>query len=192
MHSRATALRRTAGNPGTDVEFNFISFHNGQINQESSQYDSYTPQIGPVGNTLQLTNDNETEAASWFATSQVSVSNFTASFDYQATVSLGNLAHGLAFILQGLRPPGSVLWAATGASSATVRTATASRGAAPRFHPSAAVELNLYNVGPTPGTNLATNGSTGSYNGTGSVDFWDTGHTVQVVLSYSGSNETLS
>ena len=58
--------------------------------------------------------------------------------------------------------------------------------------PSAAVELNLYNVGPTPGTNFATNGSTGSYNGTGSVDFWDTGHTVQVVLSYSGSNETLS
>ncbi len=187
-----------AGNPGTDVKFNAISFNaisfnDGQINQESSQYDQYAPQIGPTGNTLQLTNDHPTEAASWFDSAKVSVASFTVSFDYQATPSGGGLADGFAFILQD----SSVGLSALGGDGGSLGYGPESGGrGGTAISPSAAVELNLYEYGGSliPGTNFATDGSTGSYNPTGGVDFADTGDTIQVVLSYNGSalTETLT
>ena len=54
---------------------------------------------------------------------------------------------------------------------------------------SAAVEFNVYS-GHTQGTNFAENGSTETYNSTIPVDFWDTGDTIQVALSYNGSTLT--
>ena len=126
----ALASDGAASNPGTDVDFNYILFNDGQINQESSQYDQYAPQIGPAGNTLQLTNDNPEEAASWFDSAKVSVASFTASFDYQATPSGGGLADGFAFILQDSSAGLSAL-GGDGSELATARTSVA--GAAQRF-----------------------------------------------------------
>ncbi|MGB7076596.1 MAG: hypothetical protein WBD53_05355 [Xanthobacteraceae bacterium] len=180
-----------AGNPGTDVKFNAISFNDGQINQESTQYDHYAPQIGPAGNTLQLTNDLPTEAASWFDSTKVSVAGFTASFDYQATPLGGGLADGFAFILQDSSAGLSALGADGGELGYGPNDTTDGRGGT-AISRSAAVELNLYDQGGSliPGTNFATNGSTGSYNPTGGVDFADSGDTIQVVLSYNGSTLT--
>ena len=181
------------GNPGTAVDFNYVSFTNGQINQESSQYDHYTPQVSHSGNSLQLTNDNptEAEAASWFANSQVSVSsNFTASFDYQATPSGGGLADGFAFILQNSSAGLGALGADGGEFGYGPNNAGDGRGGT-AISPSAAIEFNLYS-GHAQGTAFATDGSTGSYNETGGVDFWDTGDTIQVVLSYNGSSQILA
>src|SRR5581483_3453233 len=133
----------------------------------------------------------QTEAASWFANTQVSVASFSASFDYQATGS-GSLADGFAFILQNSSAGLGALGADGGALGYGPNDGSNGRGGA-AISPSAAVEFNLYN-GHTQGTAFATDGDTGNYNGSGSVDFWDTGDTIQVVLGYNGSalTETLT
>jgi hypothetical protein len=166
-----------------------ISFNNGVINTNGQ----VTPAIGDGGATLQLTDGNAIEAASWFANSQVSIDAFTASFDYQATPQGGNLADGFAFILQD---SGAGLYALGGRGS-SLGYGPDTGGGGTAISPSAAIELNLYTApGDTapgshiPGTNFAENGDTGSYYSTGNVDFWDTGDTVQVVLSYDGSTLT--
>ena len=58
--------------------------------------------------------------------------------------------------------------------------------------PSAAVEFNIWH-GHVQGTNFATDGSTGNYNSTGSVAFWN-GDEIHVLLTYNGSvlTETLT
>ncbi len=179
------ALAHDSGT-GTDVNFNYISFADGQINTNGN----VTPVISPDGSALQLTNGGGSEAASWFAANPVSVaSSFTASFDYQATPQGGGLADGVAFILQdssaGLNALGG-----NGSSLGYGPAQDYTGGTA--ISPSAAVELNLYDSGGShiPGTNFATGGDYGSYSPTGNVDFWDTGDTVQVVLSYNGSSLT--
>ena len=86
----ALASDGAATNPGTNVEFNYISFANGTINK-----DNVTPVISNAGSTLQLTDGHQSEAASWFATDKVAVGSFIASFDYQATPQGGGLADGM-------------------------------------------------------------------------------------------------
>ncbi len=168
---------------------NFISFSGGTINTNGN----VTPQISPDGSTLTLTDGNASEAASWFATNQVSVAGFTASFDYKATGSEGNLADGMAFILQDSNAGINALG---GNGSSLGYGAPNPTGGGTTISPSAAVELNLYNADSphVPGTNFATDGGFGSYNPTGSVDFADTGDAIQVVLSYNGRalTETLT
>ena len=46
---------------GTDVNFNYVSFSNGTINSNGN----VTPQVSNAGSTLELTNGNSSEAASW-------------------------------------------------------------------------------------------------------------------------------
>ena len=170
-----------------------ISFNSGVINTNGQ----VAPAISDGGATLQLTDGNSIEAASWFANNQVSIDAFTASFDYQATPQGGNLADGLAFILQD----SSAGLSALGGRGSSLGYGTDTGGGGTAISPSAAIELNLYTApGDTtpgshmPGTNFAENGDTGSYYSTGDVDFWDTGDTVQVALSYDGStlSETLT
>ena len=115
----------------------------------------------------------------------VSVAKFTASFDYQATPQGGGLADGLAFILQD---SGAGINALGGdGSSLGYGDVTGTGGTV--IARSAAVEFNVYS-GHTQGTNFAENGSTETYNSTIPVDFWDTGDTIQVALSYNGSTLT--
>ncbi len=184
----ALASDGAAANPGTDVELNYISFSNGTINT-----DNVTPVISNAGSTLQLTDSNGSEAASWFATDKVAVGSFTASFDYQATPQGGGLADGMAFILQD-DPNGSSALGGNGSSLGYGPAQDNTGGTA--ISPSAAVELNLYDAGGShvPGTNFVTDGGYGSYISTGNVDFADTGDQIQVVLSYDGNalSETLT
>ena len=156
------------------------SFSDGQLNHNAN----VTPVIGNAGGTLELTDGHPSEAASWFATNPVSVTGFTASFDYHATGDLGQLADGMAFILQGEGP------SALGASGYRLGYAS-DGGSISGISPSVAVEFNLFAfVGV--GTAINTNGSTGGYTSTGPVDFWDTGDTVNVALTYSGNTLTES
>ncbi len=159
----------------------------GTINNSNG---AYRPQISTDGSTLELTNGGTSEAGSWFDNTKVSINSFTASFDYQA---MNAQADGMAFILQNDSRGSSALGARGGSlgySSNSVNDPSATG-----ITPSAAVEFNLFNGnGETQGTNFVTNDTTGNYNSTLPVDFWDTGDTVQVVLSYNGSvlTETLT
>ena len=164
----------------------FVSFSDGTINTNGN----VTPVISNAGSTLQLTDGNNSEAASWFDNTTESITSFTASFDYQAAgdfVDPGALADGTAFILQD-DPRGSQALGAAGSS-----LGYGGDDAHSAISPSAAVELNVYG-GHTQGTNFATDGSFGTYNSTSPVDFWDTGNKIQVVLTYNGSvlTETLT
>jgi hypothetical protein len=173
------------GGPGTDVKFNYISFADGQINTNGG----VTPVISNFGSTLQLTDGGGSEASSWFATDKVSVAAFTASFDYQATGDLfdvGAMADGFAFILQNSSAGPNAL-GGNGSSLGYGPDPDDSGGTV--ISPSAAVELNVY-AGHTQGTNFEIDGVTGNYNPTGSVDFWDTGDAIQVVVSYDGNTLT--
>ena len=184
----ALASDGAATNPGTNVNFNYISFSNGTINTNGN----VTPVISNAGSTLELTDNNLSEAASWFATNKVAIGSFTASFDYQATPQGGGLADGIAFILQD-DPRGSSALGGNGSSLGYGPAQDATGGAA--ISPSAAVEFNLYvATSPhVPGTSFATDGGYGSYNPTGNVDFADTGDEIQVVLNYNGAlTETLT
>jgi hypothetical protein len=70
------------------------SFATGTINSNGI----YAPQVGNAGSTLQLTDTHNSEAASWFAASKVSVDGFHASFDYQGANDVGGTpADGVAF-----------------------------------------------------------------------------------------------
>ena len=164
------------GSGGTDLNFNYVSFLTGQTNNNGN----VTPQIGNAGSTLEPTDGNYDEASSWFSNSKYSIGNFTASFDYQAIANPGSPlgpADGTAFILQ---------------NSAAGNTALGGPGGGLGYSgisPSAAVEFNIYD-GHTQGTNFATNGSTEVYHSTNPIDFWDTGDTIQVALSYDGSTLT--
>ena len=168
--------------------FDGVSFNTGAINTNGA----YTPQVTNNGGTLELTDGNGSEATSWFASNKVSIDAFTASFDYQAT-GTGGLADGLAFILQDSDTGASAL----GGAGSSLGYGPDSGHDVAAISPSAAIELNLYEApGATdqgshiPGTNFAENGDFGSYYSTGAVDFWDTGDTVQVVLTYDGSTLT--
>ena len=187
----ALASDGAAANPGTDVNFNntsfnYISFLNGTINTNGN----VMPVVGNAGSTLELTDGNPSEAASWFATNQVAIGSFTASFDYQATPQGGGLADGMAFILQD-DSNGSHALGGTGSSLGYGLAQDDTGGTA--ISPSAAVEFNVY-VSNLPGTNFATDGGFGSYNPTGDVDFADTGDEIQIVLNYNGRvlTETLT
>jgi hypothetical protein len=171
-----------SGGPGTDVNFSYIPFADGQINSNGN----VTPLISDAGSVLQLTDGSMSEASSWFAATPVSVAAFTASFDYQATGDLvdpGAMADGMAFILQD-DPRGSAALGGAG-SSLGYSTDPNANG----ITPSAALEFNVY-VGHTQGTNFVTDDSTGIYNSTSPVDFWDTGDQIQVVVSYDGGTLT--
>ena len=178
-----------AGHPGTDVNFNYISFATGSA--QGYQYDGFSddgffyggtgypgPQISSDGSALTLTDGGVGEAASWFANNRVSVGGFTASFDYQATPG----GDGMAFVLQDDPNGKSALetdFAANGGTGLGMAG----------ISPSVAVQFNIYS-GHTPGTNFVTDDSTGNYNLTSPVDFWDTGDKIQVALSYDGSTLT--
>jgi fibronectin-binding autotransporter adhesin len=171
----ALASDGASGTSGTDVHFDYyIPFTSGTINSYS--LGGYTPQISNDASTLTLTNDLN-QHTSWFATNMVSVTNFTASFDYQAT----GQADGISFVLQEVGT--SALGTSDGGSGLGYNGISGS---------SAAVEFNIFD-GHVQGTNFATDGSTGSYISTAPVDFWN-GDEIQVVLSYNGSvlTETLT
>ena len=175
-----------SGGPGTDVNFSYISFADGQINSNGT----VTPLISDTGSVLQLTDGSMSEASSWFAATPVSVAAFTASFDYQATGDLvdpGAMADGMAFVLQN-DPRGSAALGAAG-SSLGYSTDPNAGGTPSGLTPSAALEFNVY-AGHTQGTNFVTDDSTGIYNSTSPVDFWDTGDQIQVVVSYDGGTLT--
>ena len=57
------------GSGGTDVNFNYVSFSNGQVNTNGN----VTPQISNSDSTLTLTDGGLSEASSWFANTPVSV-----------------------------------------------------------------------------------------------------------------------
>jgi hypothetical protein len=131
--------------------------------------------ISSDGSTLTLTNGLMGESGSWFSNNTYSIENFTASFDYQAIGTIG-AADGMAFILQD-DPRGS---SALGTNGSGLGYGGIS--------PSAAVEFNIYDL-HVLGTNFATDGSTGNYNSTGNVAFWN-GDEIQVLLTYNGSTLT--
>ena len=178
------------GGHGTDLTLvsGVQSFSGGTTNYSDNDDVGYQgPQISNNNSTLTLTDDRTGEYGSWFNNNTYSISSFTASFDYQATGQQNaTWADGMAFVLQN-DPRGS----------SALGTDFYDNGGSglgyTGISPSAAVEFNIYD-GHTPGTNFATNGSTGNYNSTLPVDFWDTGDTIQVVLSYNGSvlTETLT
>ena len=184
--------QRVCGAGGTDVLFNYVPFNTAGSSQSNGVY---TPVISNAGSTIQVTDGNNYgEASSWFAdAAPVSVNgNFTASFDYQAIgypsspPGLGP-ADGIALTFARLPPPVPRPWATPAVGWATAAFPPARR----EF-----LDFNIYS-GHTPGTNFATDGSTGTYNSTLPVDFWDTGDTnkgdtVQVVLNYNASTETLT
>ena len=158
------------------------SFSGGTVNYSNNDNIAYSgPQISSDGSTLTLTNDNIGEYGSWFSKNTYSIDSFTASFDYQAS----GLADGMAFILQD-DPRGS----------SALGTNFAGNGGSglgyDGISPSAAVEFNIWH-GHVQGTNFATDGSTGNYNSTGSVAFWN-GDEIHVLLTYNGSvlTETLT
>ena len=158
------------------------SFSGGTVNYSNNDHIAYSgPQISSDGSTLTLTNDNIGEYGSWFSKNTYSIDSFTASFDYQAS----GLADGMAFILQD-DPRGS----------SALGTNFAGNGGSglgyDGISPSAAVEFNIWH-GHVQGTNFATDGSTGNYNSTGSVAFWN-GDEIHVLLTYNGSvlTETLT
>jgi hypothetical protein len=159
---------------GTEVVSSaaITSFSDGTINANGN----YTPQISNDGSTLQLTNDFGDEHGSWFATNKVSITSFTASFDYRAT----GQGDGMAFVLQESGP--SALGTSDGGSGLGYNGISG---------PSAAVEFNIYS-GHVQGTNFATNGNTEIYNSTGAVAFWN-GDEIQANITYNGSvlTETL-
>ena len=168
---------------GTSVNFNFISFFNGQTNFSDNASFGYTgPQISPDGSAVTLTNDLPGEYGSWFDHNTHSITAFTASFDYQAT----GAADGMAFILQN-DPRGA------GALGTDFADNGGSGLGYTGISPSAAVEFNFFN-GHVQGTNFETNGTTGIYNPTGDVPLIGNGDNIQVVLSYDGSvlTETLT
>ncbi len=183
IYSQGDFTLTADGSQGTDVNIgdvniNHVSFYSGTINSNGV----YTPQILKGGGSLQLTNGNGGEAASWFANTTYSISSFTGSFDYQAIVG-EDPADGLAFILQNSTAGAQALGTGGGDLGYT------------GISPSAAIEFNLY---PTygQGTAFETNGNTGataylgeggsSYQSTGNVDFV-AGDPMQVVVSYNGT-----
>ena len=172
----AVASDGASGTPGTDITISndFIAFNTGQVNANAN----VTPQISASGDSIVLTDGHLVQASTWFASSKVSITHFTASFDYQATGS--NPADGAAFILQN-SPDGAH---ARGAEGAFLGFAGIS--------PSAAVEFSLYQLSGV-GTAFATDGETSNYTPTGNVHF-ESGDQIQVVISYDGSvlTETLT
>jgi hypothetical protein len=133
--------------------------------------------------TLTLTDGNLVEARSAFFNAAQEIRTFSAEFTYQATQPGGEgLADGATFVLQtqGLSALGSQ------------GDALGDGGTVSPITPSAEVEFNVFS-GHTIGTNFATNGATGSYNSTGSVDL-SSGDPIRVSLSYDGSvlHETLT
>jgi Ca2+-binding RTX toxin-like protein len=131
------------------------------------------PRISADNSALTLTNGGTGETGSWFSNSKYAITGFSASFDYQATGPAGAVADGMAFVLQD-------------APAGTTALGTGGGGLGyGGISPSAAIEFNIFS-GHTQGTNFATDGSTGTYNSTGSVAFWN-GDKIQVILSYNGS-----
>ncbi len=176
------------GSSGTDlVAYN--SFNAGTVNYTnfSSEFSypgsNYSgPQITQNGTALQLTDGGQGEYGSWFGSTQQSVTNFTASFEYEATAS-GTAADGMAFVLQ------------TEASNALGGPFYEYGGSGLGYagiSSSIAIEFNIFS-GHTQGTNLGIDGSTGVYNPTGAVALQN-GDPIEVNLSYNGSilTETLT
>jgi Legume lectin domain len=158
------------------------AFSHGTIDFSDNASFAYSgPQISSNGSTLTLTNGNIGEYGTWFSNNVYSIDSFTASFDYQA---IGQ-ADGIAFILQD-DPRGSSALGTNFGSNGGSGLGYAG------ISPSAAVEFNIF-TGHVQGTNFATDGSTGNYNPTGEVAFWN-GDEIQVVLTYNGSvlTETLT
>ena len=158
----------------------FSSFAGGQLNDNGGVF---APVLSNSNETLQLTDGQGSEATSWFATTKVSVTGFTASFDYQATGDFGQLADGFAFVLQNSSDGPSALGDAGG---------NLGYGGSGAISNSAAVEFNLY-APYGVGTTFNTDGDVGmdtGYTSTLPVDFWDTGDSIHVVLTYSGSTLT--
>jgi lectin family protein len=122
---------------GTSVNFNFISFFDGQTNFSDNSSVGYTgPQISPDGSTMTLTNDLVGEYGSWFGHATHAITAFTASFDYQAA----GQADGMAFILQN-DPRGDAALGTDFAENGGTGLGYAG------ISPSAAVEFNFF--GPT-------------------------------------------
>ena len=166
------------------------SFSGGTINYKDNDNVGYTgPQISGDGdNTLTLTNNKDGEYGSWFNNNTYSINAFTASFDYQAS----GQADGMAFILQDSSAGSSALGGPFSGYGGYGGSGLGYAG----ISPSAAVEFNMYNSGTpghVPGTNFATDGSTGTYDPTSDIPFGN-GDEIQVVLSYNGSvlTETLT
>src|SRR5262249_19662211 len=162
----AVASDGASGTPGTDIVISndFVSFNTGHVNTNGN----VTPQISASGDSIVLTDGHLQEASSWFASSKVSVTHFTASFDYQATGS--NPADGAAFILQN-SPDG-----------VDARGGPGNLLGVGGISPSAAVEFSLYHLSGI-GTAFATDGQNSSYTSTGNVHF-ENGDQIQVVISY--------
>jgi hypothetical protein len=120
---------------------------------------------------LTVTDNGGSEARSAFFNTKQSVTAFNVNFVY--TASGDKAADGAAFVLQNSGSGASALGAAGGSLGYSGIT------------PSAAFELNLY--GPnTTGAAFKTNGSTGGYAATGTVNI-ASGDPIAVVLSYNGS-----
>ena len=135
---------------------------------------SFTPTVS--NNVLTLTKNGvgNTANALWYNTPISVASPFTVQFTYQGQA---NGADGIAFVLQnaGTSALGNVGgWLGYSGISGT----------------SAAYEMNLYN-GHTQGTNFTTNGSTGTYNATGTVNI-ASGDLINVTLTYNPSAGTLT
>ena len=123
---------------------------------------------------LTLTFNVGSEARSAFLNQPLAVRAFTASFVYQETGGT-NVADGVALVWQNSGSGANALGATGGALGYGGIT------------PSAAFEMNIYNVGLTRGTNYRTNGATGTYLSSSPVNL-ASGHQIQVTLSYDGSS----
>ena len=129
-------------------------------------------QISSGASAITLTNGGSGEAGSWFSSKKLEISDFVASFDYQAQGS----ADGMAFVLQDSTSGSDALGSGGGGLGYSGITN------------SAAIEFNLYG-GHVQGTALGVNGNTGSYTSTGGAAFWN-GDKVHVQLSYDGKTLT--
>ncbi len=131
----------------------------------------------PAAQTARLTDGAGNEARSIINNvAQPINNNFTATFTYTPSGG-GTRADGATFMLQ------EVGTGALGGGGGTL-------GYGGIANPSAAFEINIFN-GHTIGTNFVTNGATGTYNATGTVNV-NSGDPIKVVLTYNATAGTLA
>jgi len=143
---------------------------------------------------LTLTDNNPAEASSLFYNTQVPVTTaFTTTFTYTAGGIKGG--NGAAFVLEN-DPRGTNAIGGDGSGLGYGTALFSSNGPGTPITPSLALEFNIYTEFPgyTPGTQYATNGTTGGYSPTTPVNL-ASGDPILVSLNYDGSQyliETLT
>lgn len=156
---------------------NVIGFSNGTLNSDYTYQGGAS--IDASQSALTLTKDQQNEHASWFYNTSQNVTAFSTTFDYTQT-SNATPSDGMAFVIQNTAAGANALSTQNGGSGLGYQG----------MQNSAAIEFNLAPIFGPPhvqGTNLAVDGSTGVYNPTGAVAFWNNNETVQTTLTYSGN-----